>query len=37
MVKRVRTGQSSTAVAAQMGCQRQTVHKWVTRWRNSSV
>ncbi len=32
MVERVLGGQSPTAVAAQMGCSRQTVHKWVKRF-----
>ena len=32
MVERVRAGQSPSAVAAQMGCSRQTVHKWVKRY-----
>ena len=32
MVQRVLAGQSPTAVAAQMGCSRQTVHKWVNRY-----
>lgn len=32
MVERVRAGQSKTAVAAQMGCSRQTVVKWVDRY-----
>ena len=32
MVERVLAGQSRSAVAAQMGCSRQTVHKWVRRF-----
>ena len=32
MVERVQAGQSKTAVAAQMGCSRQTVDKWVSRY-----
>ncbi len=32
MVERVAAGQSMTAVAAQMGCSRQTVDKWVRRY-----
>ena len=32
MVERVQAGQSKTAVAAQMGCSRQTVDKWVGRY-----
>ena len=32
MVERVAAGQSKTAVAAQMGCSRQTVDKWVKRY-----
>lgn len=32
MVERVAAGQSKTAVAAQMGCSRQTVDKWVSRY-----
>ena len=32
MVQRVQAGQSKTAVAAQMGCSRQTVIKWVGRY-----
>ena len=32
MVERMAAGQSATAVAAQMGCSRQTVHKWVKRF-----
>ena len=32
LVERVLAGQSPTAVAAQMGCSRQTVHKWVNRY-----
>ncbi len=32
MVERVAAGQSKTAVAAQMGCSRQTVDKWVKRF-----
>ena len=31
MVERVAAGWSVAAVAAQMGCSRQTVHKWVKR------
>ena len=32
MVERMAAGQSATAVAAQMGCSRQTVHKWAKRF-----
>ena len=37
MVERVAAGQSATAVAAQMGCSRQTVHKWVKRFDEGGV
>ena len=37
MVERMAAGQSATAVAAQMGCSRQTVHKWVKRFDEGGV
>ena len=37
MVERVAAGQSATAVATQMGCSRQTVHKWVKRFDEGGV
>ncbi len=37
LVERVAAGQSATAVAAQIGCSRQTVHKWVKRFDEGGV
>ena len=37
MAERVAAGQSATAVAAQMGCSRQTVHKWAKRYEAEGV